>query len=127
MYVYTHMCTYPTPEVLACRVYDRICVYCKYMYVLYVFARICMYCMYLSVCTYMFVLYVYVTICTYMYLYACISVYVRIVRICTYMYVFPVGIHLYTYKYEPILTIRTYTQIRTGYVQGVHVRIWQYI
>ena len=85
------------------------------MYVLYVFECIYIYVRIVRICHYM---YVYVSICMY--------ISIRIVRLCTYTHVFPVDIHLYTYKYEPILTIRTYTQIRTGYVQGANVRICQY-
>jgi hypothetical protein len=84
--------------------------------------------MYVYVCTYLSVLYVlvYGSIRVYMYLYVCMSVHVRIVRICTYMYVFLKDIYLDTCKYEQMLTIRTYTYIRTGYVQCANVRIGSY-
>jgi len=126
MLVYTRICTYLVYEVHELNVCVRNCIYRQYMYVLYVYVRICMYCMYVYVCTYLSVLHVYGRICMYMYLYACMSVHVRIVRICTYMYVFLMDIYLDTCRYEQILTIRTYTYIRTGYVQCANVRIRLY-
>ncbi len=82
-----------------------------------------MYSMYSYVCMYMSILYVNVSICMYMYLYACMSVYVCNVRKCTYVCVFLKDIDLDTCKFMQILTIRTNTYIRTGYVQGAYVRI----
>jgi hypothetical protein len=64
-----------------------------------------------------------VSICKCMYLHVCMSVVVRIARICTYMYVFLKDINLDTCKYLHILTIRTRTYIRTGYVQCANVLI----
>jgi hypothetical protein len=106
MYVYAHVCIYPAHEVLASHIYDRICMYCKYMYV---YARICMHCMYLYVCTYMSVLYIYGSICICIYMHVCIC------TSCTYMPVY-VGIsQRHVFRYMQILTYtdNTYKYVHT--------------
>ena len=87
-----------------------------------VYIRICIYCMYVYVLSYLSVLHVYNSICMYMHVSVCMCVHVRIVRIRSYLYVFLMDIYLDTCRYEQILSIRTYTYIRTGYVQCANVR-----